>query len=290
MQEEQFTQILNKHFSIEELQTLFFKLDLDYSETTAKSKGQVTEMLLSKLGESDSHDKLQLILEKERPHLFGIASTPEKSQVFPIPQSKAAFQQLSRVELFHLMTSHLTFSQVQVIAFEMMVDDKQFISATLLGHVRDLIVEIDKRGELPLLRNHLSTVFADKKFKSKQDTTRTPKRSAPRNLFAKIKSKFNAQPAASKASHPTPSPNFPPFEAAIVEGELSLAEQIQQYFSIAEFRTLCFDLNVDWEMLKGADHLATINNFLSHCQQHDQTEDLRLLIKNERPFVSWADA
>ena len=62
---------------------------------------------------------------------------------------------------------------------------------------------------------------------------------------------------------------------------------IDKLFNLEEIRTLCFDLNIDYEDLGGEGKQAKVRELVSLCQRTDRLPELVKLLSNNRPHVAW---
>ena len=70
-----------------------------------------------------------------------------------------------------------------------------------------------------------------------------------------------------------------------------LREQLDEYFSVDEIRTLCFDIGVDSEELaSGSAPKSTLTrNLITYLVRRDRLNDFILVCEQARPNVQWKD-
>lgn len=66
-----------------------------------------------------------------------------------------------------------------------------------------------------------------------------------------------------------------------------LHELLNQHYSMAETRTLCLHLNIDYEALAGEEKPSRIRELLLLLKREGRIPDLIARIQHERPFVDW---
>jgi hypothetical protein len=64
---------------------------------------------------------------------------------------------------------------------------------------------------------------------------------------------------------------------------------IDTHFNNEELRTLCFDLEVDYESLGGEGKMGKIRELIAHMKRFHRIEELLKYLRTERPNVSWPD-
>ncbi len=67
----------------------------------------------------------------------------------------------------------------------------------------------------------------------------------------------------------------------------TLHKQIDQYFSLAEVRTLCFEMGVDYENIPGNMKSAFIRNLIVSLARKGQLQEIVDLVRIQRPHVAW---
>lgn len=72
------------------------------------------------------------------------------------------------------------------------------------------------------------------------------------------------------------------------QGERSqLRQLLVQNFNVDEFRTLCFDLGIDYDDLPGETLGAKARELLLYCERHDLVNQLLEICRQERVNISW---
>lgn len=66
-----------------------------------------------------------------------------------------------------------------------------------------------------------------------------------------------------------------------------LHQLLNQYFSLAEIRTLCFQLNVDYESVSGEEKPSRIRELLLALGRNGRLPKLITLLQKERPNIDW---
>jgi hypothetical protein len=64
-----------------------------------------------------------------------------------------------------------------------------------------------------------------------------------------------------------------------------LHEALSRYFSAGELRTLCFDLNIEYEDLAGEGKSAKALSLVQYTQRHNRYDDLVAYVQRERPHL-----
>jgi formylglycine-generating enzyme required for sulfatase activity len=86
-----------------------------------------------------------------------------------------------------------------------------------------------------------------------------------------------SQPAATHAA-----PRVTPTE----NEQTRLRKLLAEKFSQEELRTLCFDLDIDYEDLPGEGHEAKARDLIAHCKRHDRLSEVVSYIQTERPEIN----
>ena len=60
---------------------------------------------------------------------------------------------------------------------------------------------------------------------------------------------------------------------------------LQAHFDVEEFRTLCFELGVNYDNLRGEGLAPKMRELIAYCQRRNQVEKLITMIKQERPSI-----
>ncbi|MBE2223102.1 MAG: NACHT domain-containing protein [Anaerolineae bacterium] len=66
-----------------------------------------------------------------------------------------------------------------------------------------------------------------------------------------------------------------------------LRRQIAQSFTLDEIRTLCFDLDVDYDELRGETKSSRIVSLVEYMQHRQRLDNLLLELRNQRPRSNW---
>lgn len=76
-----------------------------------------------------------------------------------------------------------------------------------------------------------------------------------------------------------------------VTNRVRFRELMIKHFDVSELKTLCFDLEVDYESLGGAEsgRADKIRELILHCERRDCLSDLLAACQRQRPGVAWAD-
>ena len=67
---------------------------------------------------------------------------------------------------------------------------------------------------------------------------------------------------------------------------VTLREVLADYFSLDELQTLCFDLNIDFENLRGDSKQAKAREIVAYCERNSQSYELTVAIHRLRPKLS----
>jgi len=68
---------------------------------------------------------------------------------------------------------------------------------------------------------------------------------------------------------------------------IELNSKMNQYFSLDEIESLCFDLGIDFESLGGEGKGAKIRELIEFCRRRGRDEELAAKVRTERPQVAW---
>lgn len=67
----------------------------------------------------------------------------------------------------------------------------------------------------------------------------------------------------------------------------TLHKMLDRYFDLEEIRTLCFQLNVDYDSVRGEGKSARIRHLILDLARHGRLEQLVAMVSLERPHVTW---
>ncbi len=67
----------------------------------------------------------------------------------------------------------------------------------------------------------------------------------------------------------------------------TLHKMMERYFDLEEIRTLCFQLNVDYDSVRGEGKSARIRHLILDLARHGRLEQLVAMASMERPHVTW---
>ncbi len=67
----------------------------------------------------------------------------------------------------------------------------------------------------------------------------------------------------------------------------SLPDQISQHFNVEELRSLCYDLQIEYENVRGETREAKALALVEHCARHGKLELLLEYCREKRPFRTW---
>lgn len=67
----------------------------------------------------------------------------------------------------------------------------------------------------------------------------------------------------------------------------TLHKMLDRYFDLEEIRTLCFQLNVDYDSVRGEGKSARIRHLILDLARHGRLEQLVAMASLERPHVTW---
>lgn len=67
----------------------------------------------------------------------------------------------------------------------------------------------------------------------------------------------------------------------------NLRQLIERHFNTEELRTLCFDLEIDYESLGGEGKQGKIRELINYAKRADRLDELHQYLKSERADVSW---
>lgn len=66
-----------------------------------------------------------------------------------------------------------------------------------------------------------------------------------------------------------------------------LRQHIERHLSLEELRTLCFDLDIDFDSLGGDGKEGKVRELLAHCRRTNQVPQLLTYLARRRPVVDW---
>ena len=66
-----------------------------------------------------------------------------------------------------------------------------------------------------------------------------------------------------------------------------LRRNLNDHFSVAELRSICFDLGLDYDVLEGDAKEVKIVELVRYLERRDRVGDLVQVGKRERPHLSW---
>lgn len=69
----------------------------------------------------------------------------------------------------------------------------------------------------------------------------------------------------------------------------ALHKQIDRVFNLEEVRTLCFDLGVDFDSVRGEGKSARIRELILQLARQERLQELIDLVRLQRPRTEWAD-
>lgn len=69
-----------------------------------------------------------------------------------------------------------------------------------------------------------------------------------------------------------------------------LHQILDEHFNDEELRTLCFDLDVDYDNLSGSNKVGKARELIRYCQRHDWLNKLQQRVMTLRPKVTWSDS
>ena len=110
-----------------------------------------------------------------------------------------------------------------------------------------------------------------------------PKQDGPAVLLTAVrKALAKSQPRPGKpASHPTPTGSDSIVPTAPVD-LADLRRRLTTEFDLEELRTLCFDMGIDFDDLRGEGKDAKARELVMYCQRHELLGQLRATIRRER--------
>ena len=68
-----------------------------------------------------------------------------------------------------------------------------------------------------------------------------------------------------------------------------LYQLLDQFFNEEELRTLCFDLDIDYDNLGGRGKAANARELVQRLQREGRLPDMLTLTRQRRPDVPWPD-
>ncbi len=70
---------------------------------------------------------------------------------------------------------------------------------------------------------------------------------------------------------------------------MSLREKIRDHFDVSEIKTLCFDLDIDFEELPPGSKSDTVRGLIEYVERHDRLVALVTYLRTARPDIDWPD-
>lgn len=83
------------------------------------------------------------------------------------------------------------------------------------------------------------------------------------------------------------SDDWPGQEGFTVTKLTQLRDLIHEYFNVSELRTLCFNINIDYEDLIGETKEDKVRELLLYCTRHGSVTELVNACRQARPQVDW---
>lgn len=74
-----------------------------------------------------------------------------------------------------------------------------------------------------------------------------------------------------------------------MNGNIGLVKKISERFSEEEIRTLCFEMGVEYDDLRGEGRAAKARELVKWCDYRNRIDDLSLKCFTARPDVDWVD-
>lgn len=71
------------------------------------------------------------------------------------------------------------------------------------------------------------------------------------------------------------------------ENESKLRDQLAEYFNKSELKSLCVDLDIEYENLEGETRNDKARELIKYCHRHGKFKDLIANCKRLRPHVNW---
>jgi hypothetical protein len=62
---------------------------------------------------------------------------------------------------------------------------------------------------------------------------------------------------------------------------------IGKYFNVGELKSLCFDIDINYDELPGENLSIKVQELVSYCYRHNRTEELIAVCKQLRPHGTW---
>lgn len=66
-----------------------------------------------------------------------------------------------------------------------------------------------------------------------------------------------------------------------------LFDQMYEHYNESELKTLCFNLDIDYESLSGLNKIEKTTELILYCERHNQVYELILECKKTRPNIQW---
>lgn len=260
MDTEEAFQLLMQGFDQEELFTLYFELVIDYRGISTLSKSESAAHLLNLVNDSGRLSQLLAIIKQQRPHLFvdEAHSLPEIDTVStPTAQS---ILEMDRMALYIFLISHFNFAQIRTACSDLGVDEKQLSGTRKVAKARELIIYLEDNNRLADLRKRLVQHVSGKlPLEENEDVP-----------FTFDRKDTSGQIGQSSTGSP-------------------LVNQIAFHFSQSEFKTLCFDLEIDYDDLPGTNDFERIGSLISIFKKRNQIGELLGYLNMVNSSVSWKE-
>lgn len=266
MKRNEISYILNQYFNINELKTIFFRLDLDYERITTQSKDEVVDLLLDEISNLDFLNEFIEILHEDRPFLFNLTRQYNNLVTYPVPNSKVEFMAMDRTAMLKVLNDYFDIGHLYALANELDFSETSLPNhQTKQGFARDFIVRLERIGKVDALRTRLFRHFLEEEHIQ------------PKQIEFEFVEDY---PEKIRRIEMLDMQNSLPW----------IYERIAFYLSEGEFRTLCFNLGVDWEMLIGSDLESHAKSLVIFCKKMKRLNDLREALEQDFPIIDWASS
>ena len=153
MDREELGSILNNYFNKGGLDTLCFELGIDYRDFSSYLlKGRIAEFLVI-VDQENKQSELEQIIKRDRHFLINETKKTINTDYQGLVLDN--LDTIDRVTLLKLVSTEFTYAEIQTIAIDLEVNETTLVGRTKIERVRELIVQVEDRGDLPLMKHSI---------------------------------------------------------------------------------------------------------------------------------------
>ena len=227
-------------------------------------------------------------------------------------------KQINRVALYQTLDERLAFSEVKNLIFDLGIDFDNLAGEIKRAKIRALILHCERQNKLTelldILREDRPDIDQDELFAPEEpvnksgesldiDMTRLSEILNEQFNFEEIEELcFLLNIDAEQLRQRTKSVFIEDLLAEVERngrvGELvhlvdlkislRIAQQMSSYFTLDEIKTLCFDLGIDYDQLRGNTPDHKLRDLIFACKKFDMFEELVQLCRDFYPHVTWS--